>query len=498
LIISSITLLLIFQGLWMRKLYTEQKENLRKEADNLFQRMMTHLQDSLVEKAIEPAFPQEKIKFKIQRRFDTLAPISQMRIDLSKRTSLKRDSNKIFITKKPDSNEKSTNIEQLRQKISTDILPNAQIQVFVGASPQHDSLGKIAGNIMKEVIAKPQVNDFIIRLNYDSIPNQDVLRLYQKVINQARIEAKVQTIRITQSAPKIDLNVIATQEFRCFPFLGGSRFYAQLSDYQWFIFKKLIPQLLFSLFLLGITTWAFYWIYRSMRQQQRLAELKNDFISNVTHELKTPVTTVSVAIEALQNFQAIQNPQLTEEYLEISKNELKRLAILIDKILKTAVFDKKGVELKLENLDLSTAIQQVLASLKLQFEKYQAEINFYTEGNDFQLLGDSVHLTNVIYNLLDNALKYSPQNPKITLFLKELPQQIALTIQDNGMGISAENQKKIFEKFFRVPTGDVHNTKGYGLGLSYARSVVEQLGGKIEVSSEIGKGSRFTVYLPKK
>lgn len=261
--------------------------------------------------------------------------------------------------------------------------------------------------------------------------------------------------------------------------------------------KKITPQILFSVFLTVLTTAAFVIMYRSIRAQQRLMELKNDFISNITHELKTPITTVGVAIEALKSFQRIDNPKLTNDYLDIAQNELNRLSILTDKILKTSIFENKGIEYQPEPIEMDKLIEQVLASMKLVFEKQGAKVTFEKEGNDFSLMGGSVHLTSVIYNLLDNALKYSLITPEIMIYLKGEPSEIILSVKDNGIGIAAEYRKKVFEKFFRVPTGDVHNIKGYGLGLSYVESVVKSHKGVIEVQSEPGKGSNFIIVFPK-
>jgi two-component system, OmpR family, phosphate regulon sensor histidine kinase PhoR len=226
-------------------------------------------------------------------------------------------------------------------------------------------------------------------------------------------------------------------------------------------------------------------------------ELKNDFISNITHELKTPVTTVGVALEALKSFNGLDNPALTSEYLDIAQNELNRLSILTDKILKASSFENNGVEYNAEPVELDKIIDQVLGSLKLVFERQQAKISFTKEGTDFQLLGSSVHLTSVVYNLLDNALKYSKEIPEIEIHLKSTPDALTIIIKDHGIGISSEYKKKVFEKFFRVPTGDVHNIKGYGLGLSYVDSVVKSHRGSITVDSEVGKGSEFSIRLPK-
>jgi signal transduction histidine kinase len=261
--------------------------------------------------------------------------------------------------------------------------------------------------------------------------------------------------------------------------------------------KKILPQIVFSLFLTLLTTTAFVIMYRSIRAQQKLMELKNDFISNITHELKTPITTVGVAIEAIKDFKAINNPALTNEYLGIAQNELNRLSILTDKILKTALFENKGIEFKPELIEMDVLIDQVLASMKLVFEKQDAKVTFEKQGDNFSILGGSVHLTSVVYNLLDNALKYSLINPEIVIRLQENASQIILSVKDNGIGIASEYRKKVFEKFFRVPTGDVHNIKGHGLGLSYVESVVRSHNGTIELQSKPGNGSTFIITLPK-
>jgi two-component system phosphate regulon sensor histidine kinase PhoR len=232
-------------------------------------------------------------------------------------------------------------------------------------------------------------------------------------------------------------------------------------------------------------------------KQRRLADLKNEFISNITHELKTPISTVGVAIEALKNFNAINDPQKTKEYLDISSNELQRLGLLVDKVLKLSMFEKKEIELKYESVNLKDIVDEVTASLKLQLEKNNARISV-TQNGDLNLQGDRLHLLSVVFNLIDNAVKYSNGDPSIQIELNGDEQNVELSIKDNGIGIPQEYQNKVFEKFFRVPVGDTHNTKGYGLGLSYAAHVVKKHNGIISVDSQPGLGTRFTIILPKR
>ncbi|HEY4209137.1 MAG TPA: HAMP domain-containing sensor histidine kinase [Puia sp.] len=271
----------------------------------------------------------------------------------------------------------------------------------------------------------------------------------------------------------------------------------QVENIFWLVARRLGPQLLFSLALVGFTTLSFLLLYRNWRQQQKLIVLKNDFISNITHELKTPIATVSVAVEALKEFDALKDPVRTREYLEISSHELQRLSLLVDKVLKLSLFEKQEIELRKDEFDLKVLVEDIMASMRLQFEKYNATINFQSEDEKLHLRADKLHFTSVVYNLLDNALKYSKAAPRVTVHLQGEQEFVVLSVSDNGIGIPASYKDKIFEKFFRVPTGDQHNVKGYGLGLSYVAYVVQRHGGEVIVRSEEGVGSHFTIKIPR-
>jgi two-component system phosphate regulon sensor histidine kinase PhoR len=224
--------------------------------------------------------------------------------------------------------------------------------------------------------------------------------------------------------------------------------------------------------------------------------VKNEFISNITHELRTPIATVGVAIEAMKNFNAMDDARKTKEYLDISSNELQRLNLLVDKVLKLSLFEKREIDLTPEPTDIRQLAEEVVNSLRLQSEKYKAEISIQARG-DLTIMADKLHMQSVIFNLLDNALKYNNASPVISIDLEGNEKEIIIRVRDNGIGISPEYRSKVFEKFFRVPHGETHNAKGYGLGLSYAAHVIERHKGKIILESERGKGSIFTITLPK-
>lgn len=263
-----------------------------------------------------------------------------------------------------------------------------------------------------------------------------------------------------------------------------------------FILKRISVPILFSVFLLGFTILSFSVLYRNLLRQHRLANIKNEFISNITHELKTPIATVSVAIEALRSFNASLDAQRTKEYLDISANELQRLSLLVDKVLKLSMFEKKEVELQYEQLDMRSLVEEVTSSMRLQFEKHHALVSVSVMG-DAHLEGDRLHLVSVVFNLIDNAIKYSSDAPKINIDIQGDSNKVNLTISDSGLGIPAEYQGRIFEKFFRVPTGNLHNAKGYGLGLSYVAHVINRHKGTIKVESVQNNGSKFIISLPK-
>lgn len=263
------------------------------------------------------------------------------------------------------------------------------------------------------------------------------------------------------------------------------------------VFKKVLPQIGFSLLLILFTSVAFVFLYRNIASQQKLAIVKNEFISNVTHELKTPIATVQVAVEALRNFNALDDPKKTKEYLDITTAELQRLSMLVDNVLKLSMFESGRIILNKEWFDFRQLLQETIESMKLQFQK--AGVGVVDSGLDtvMNVYADKLHISSVLYNLLDNALKYSRKGNLIELTLSvPLHNVIELRVKDNGIGIAPEFQQKIFEKFFRVPSGDIHNVKGYGLGLSYVSQIVAQHNGLIEVESELGKGSTFILRLP--
>lgn len=480
LIISSIVLLLVLQLFWLQSAYERAFYGLRRDTNSIFRNTLYAMRDTLYQSNIRAVGTDSVFKFQT------------------------RDIQSVNVIKGvPDTG-------RVMPKSST-------VQIIVsGKANDKDSIIDAIRPMTRQLRQSIEggQKSFFIRLAPDTV-NLDTLKLYfTAALKKSNILLDVKVEHQTISPEKFHMfrgrpdntNDINDDQARVYSdtiklesqrFNPVSRYNASLFSIQSFILRQIAPQILFSFLLTLITMIAFFILYRNVRAQQRLMELKNDFISNVTHELKTPVATVSVALEALKNFHALNDPQLTNEYLDIARNELNRLTLMTDKILKASVFENKGITIQREIVDTKKVIDQILDSMRLLFERRQAKISFNAQGDNFTISGETAHITNVIYNLLDNALKYSPENPVIDVTLTESANRVILSIRDQGLGIPTEYKKKIFEKFFRVPTGDVHDIKGYGLGLSYVAGVVKAHDGSIEVESEPGKGSNFIIYWPK-
>ena len=243
---------------------------------------------------------------------------------------------------------------------------------------------------------------------------------------------------------------------------------------------------------------AFYLTLNTMLRQKKLSEIKNDFINNMTHEFKTPLATISLAVDAMKNDKVLNDRQKMNYFSGIIKEENQRMNRQVETILKAALLDKHEVDLMLTPTHVHQVIKDVADNFKLQLEEKKGKIDLDLNSGKDLVEADEVHFPNLINNLLDNAVKYSKDNvsPEIKIATMANGTNMIIRLQDNGIGMSKETIKKIFEKFYRAHTGNIHNVKGFGLGLSYVKTVVEAHGGNIKVESMLGKGSTFTIELP--
>ena len=266
-----------------------------------------------------------------------------------------------------------------------------------------------------------------------------------------------------------------------------------VNNYVWYLFLKLLPQILFVGILLCITVTASWVTYKNLKSQIKLGDLKDDFISNMSHELKTPIATVKVALEALGSYDVIDDPKLSREYLSMVTSEMDRLELLATRVLNTSLLENGKIYMQQESYDLKKLVEEVITNMRLRLKQHNATLSFQSSGDHYLIPVDKLHTQGVLVNLIDNSLKYGVAPVHININLTEANGAVKLALTDNGPGIPEEYKDKVFEKFFRVPTGNRHNTKGYGLGLSYAAQVMRQHNGTINVNNVAEGGCVFTL-----
>ena len=263
-----------------------------------------------------------------------------------------------------------------------------------------------------------------------------------------------------------------------------------------FIFRSMgimgASSIVLNSLIIGIFIITLYIIFR----QKKLSEIKNDFVNNMTHELKTPISTISLASQLLNDKSIPIENKNVAHISQIIDTESKRLGYQVEKVLQMAIFDKGKIILKQKKINLHELILSVIKNFDLQVKKKGGTLTWKFDAERSDVNVDEVHIANIIINLLDNAVKYCKDIPEITVSTRNFKSYIVLSVEDKGIGISKENQKRIFEQFYRVSTGNIHKVKGFGLGLSYVKKIVEIHHGHIDLKSETGKGSKFEIYLP--
>lgn len=283
----------------------------------------------------------------------------------------------------------------------------------------------------------------------------------------------------------------------------GNYIYVYFPTQEQFILSRLAFTFGASAVLLLVILACFYIAISTIVRQKKLADIKNDFINNMTHEFKTPISTISLAVEMAQEGLRSPNNEPTGEsagrlmrYMGIIRDETRRLGSHVEKVLQMALLDRGEIKLNLSAVSVHDVIENVLNTIGLQIEQQGGEVDLDFEADRDVVEADELHLTNIVYNLVDNAIKYSPEPPHITLRTRSLPEGVQITVADRGIGMTNEQVSRIFEKFYRVPTGNRHDVKGFGLGLSYVKKMVDEHHGQITVHSQPGNGSSFEIVIP--
>jgi len=322
------------------------------------------------------------------------------------------------------------------------------------------------------------------RIGIDNEYNLAISNINDKVIYYKDPESLQSTVMFGYKSPVI-LSSISNPYFtHLFIYNKGKLLFQKT----WLVF--------FSSFLLIVIILAcFSYALHIIFNQKKVSEIKNDFVNNMTHELKTPISTVSLALEALVNFDVRNDDQRSLKYLDISRREIRRLSTMVEKVLNIACYERGEIHLKKEAQHLNKLIEDVVETISMQVQKKDGILNCELNADPDLIFADKIHINNLLYNLIDNSNKYFVDRPEITIKTESNDEGIILEISDKGIGISKEDLSRVFEKFYRVSTGNIHNIKGYGLGLSYVKDIVEMHGGKLKVESEKNKGTKFIIYL---
>ena len=263
-----------------------------------------------------------------------------------------------------------------------------------------------------------------------------------------------------------------------------------------FLFGKIWGPLAINLSLVLLIILALVFMFRTILEQRKLSEMKNDFISNMTHEFKTPISTISLACEAMNDSDMVgSDTSSVKPYVSMINDENKRLGLLVERILQSATLDRGEVQLRIEDVLINEVIHDIVQNANFRIAKENGLIELNLTKDLLHVQADKMHLTNTISNLIDNAVKYSEGSAKIIVDLHKEGKSTVLTVSDNGIGIKKEHISKIFDKLYRVPTGNIHNVKGFGLGLSYVKAISDLHGWDIQVKSKIGQGSQFTLII---
>ncbi|MBP6001757.1 MAG: HAMP domain-containing histidine kinase, partial [Flavobacterium sp.] len=263
-----------------------------------------------------------------------------------------------------------------------------------------------------------------------------------------------------------------------------------------FLFSEILAITLLSIVFTLIIIIAYANALHQLIKQRHISEIKTDFINNMTHEFKTPIATINLALDAIKNPKVIDDKEKVFRYLQMIRDENKRMHAQVENVLRISKLEKKELDINKENLDIQEIIEDAIEHVHLIIEDREGVITTHFNAVRTSALLSDVHFTNVIVNILDNAIKYSAEAPEIDIYTENIKDSILIKVQDKGLGMSKVAQKRIFEKFYREHTGDIHNVKGHGLGLAYVKRIVEDHNGQIFVESEKGKGSTFIIKIP--
>ncbi len=394
-------------------------------------------------------------------------------------------------------------LNKINQKVNGTIVYDSVSGVihYSNASTNIKSKNKMMNELMEELFSFGQPLPLEERL-----PQAVLDSIIERVLITNGIKAKFKFgvfndfgELLYANTSKVEKLLKSKYQVELFPLdMLGSRYFLLMNipDERGIVIRSMWMMLGFSALFLLIIIFAFYYTISTIVKQKKLSIIKNDFINNMTHELKTPISTISLACEALSDQDIGKTEASRHRFVNMISDENKRLGTLVESVLQSAVIERGELKLKKSTVQLDQVIESAVQHINIQVQKRDGSLTIDNQAPESKIFADKVHISNVFFNLLDNAIKYTAGAPQIKIEVTKLVGGVLIKVKDNGIGIAKEHQNKVFEKLYRVPTGDRHDVKGFGLGLSYVKSIIESHDGDISLESALGKGSTFIIFLP--
>ena len=327
-------------------------------------------------------------------------------------------------------------------------------------------------------------NEKIITLIENTFEKYQLKNKYQYTITDEKGVLIISSVEDTENKNLITSNSYSVDFLKDDLFSDKKIFSLYIGDLERSILRSISNIFILSIFFILIIIGTFIYCIKTIKNQKRITQIKTDFINNMTHEFKTPIATIGLACEALVDPNIQLESSSKSKFLKTIKNENERLGKLVENVLESSISDRGNPQLKLELFNIEDIISKAIKSIQISYNKNEGQLNTDFMAQNKLVEADKLHITNVIHNLLDNSLKYSSKKPNVLISTRDIIGGIVIRVKDNGIGIDKANHVQIFEKLYRVPTGDIHNVKGFGLGLSYVKSIIDLHGGSIKVESD--------------
>ncbi|TGV01665.1 sensor histidine kinase [Flavivirga rizhaonensis] len=400
----------------------------------------------------------------------------------------------------------SLNIKRIYNERETKIFNNDGGSLESDLSPNDKLLLLDEISSTDEIIFEDIYNDIAYRrLIHKRVSQDEIQELLSKKLKEYSINIDFEfAIYSNDLATKVHSDGFENDQGSTFsvPFFyneknqNNYKFLVNFPDDNKFILSPIIGMILLSIIFTLIIIIAYSSALYQLLKQRKISEIKTDFINNMTHEFKTPIATINLALDAIKNPKVIDDKERVVRYLSMIKEENKRMHAQVENVLRISKLEKNELNISKDRVDLHDLVDDAITHVELLVENRQGYIKTFFEAEKSSVLANETHFTNVIVNILDNAIKYSPDPPKIEVYTENVGTNILLKVKDHGSGMSKAAAKKVFEKFYREHTGNIHNVKGHGLGLAYVKRIVEDHQGYVSVESEKEKGSTFTIKLP--